>query len=199
MTTPLISAVLSLVLAAPLAAPPPLPDHERQRLENGEIIIHGRVPADDIGLAVTGYALVDAPPASVWPHIRDCGRYDEFMPRVVKSELRGGTADEGLCFVEISVPFPLSNLWAVNDTKCRSLATGGYERSWKLKEGTYRKNRGRWRVTPWGDGQRTLIYYELEAAPDTMVPDRLLRSAQKDTLPDVFKAVRARTQAAMSP
>lgn len=181
-----------LLALAMLAAPPAIPEAERPRLDAGEIVIHPRTPADDDGFSVLAYAVVEAPVEKVWPHLRDCGKYAEFMPRTVKSEIREGTADKGLCFLEIGMPFPFSNLWAENESESVTLPGGGFERHWHLKAGTYRKNQGRWAVYPWASG-RALIVYELEAAPDTVVPDAILRKAQKNVLPDAFAAVRKRS------
>ena len=183
------------LLSVVLAAPPSFGDAEKARLDTGEIIVHPRTPADDTGFAVQAYAVVDAPVAQVWPHLRDCGRYSEFMPRIKASAVREGTADKGLCFVEVGMPFPFSNLWAENVSETSSVAGGGFERRWHLKQGTYSKNQGLWGVAPWAGGAKCLVYYLLEAAPDTVIPDAVLRKAQTGVLPDAFEAVRKRVAA----
>lgn len=183
----------TLLIALVLASPPAVGGDEKPRLEAGEVIVHPRTPSDDNGFAVTAYALVAAPVDKVWPHLRDCGRYKEFMPRTKDSAVREGTPDKGVCFIEIGMPFPFSNLWAENESTTNPVSGGGFERSWRLKQGTYTKNQGLWGVVPWnGLPTLSLIYYRLEAAPDTVIPDRILRSAQKDVLPDAFEAVRKR-------
>lgn len=188
MVAPLLGAVAALLLAAP----PAIGDAERTRLDGGEVIVHPRTPADDEGFAVQAYAVVDAPVAKVWPHLRDCGKYAEFMPRTKASEVRQGTPDSGLCFIEIAMPFPFSNLWAENLSETSSVAGGGFERRWRLKQGTYKKNQGLWGVAPWAGGAKSLVYYTLEAAPDTAIPDAILRKGQTGVLPDAFEAVRKR-------
>lgn len=184
----MIGAVALLVA---LAAPPAIDAAERSQLDAGEVVVHPHTPADDTGFAVLAYAVVQAPVDRVWPHLKDCGKYDEFMPRTKKSEIREGTADKGVCFIEIGMPFPFSNLWAENESESVSLPGGGFERRWHLKQGTYTKNQGSWAVYPWGDG-KSLVVYTLEAAPDTVIPDAILRKAQTGVLPDAFEAVRKR-------
>ena len=183
-----------LALTCFLSAPPAIADAEKAKLEAGEVIIHPRTPADDDGFAVRAYALVDAPVERVWPALRDCGRYAEFMPRVKASDVRGGTPENGICFVEIAMPFPFSNLWAENKSEGGPVAGGAFERRWTLSKGTYRKNKGLWGVAPWAGGSKSLVYYELEASPDTAVPDAILRKAQTGALPDAFEAVRGRVK-----
>jgi hypothetical protein len=187
--------IAALPILALLAAPPGIPEAEKPRLDAGEIIVHPQTPADDTGFAVKAYAVVSAPLAKVWPHLRDCGRYSEFMPRTKDSAVREGTPDKGVCYIEIGMPFPFSNLWAENLTETTPMGNGGFERRWRLKQGTYSKNQGLWGVAPWGDGTRSLIYYQLEAAPDTVIPDGILRKAQTGVLPDAFEAVRKRVGA----
>lgn len=183
------------LLTLVLASPPHISDAERGRLDAGEIIVHPQTPADDNGFAVKAYAVVAAPVAQVWPHLRDCGRYSEFMPRTKQSAVREGTPDKGVCFIEIGMPFPFSNLWAENLSETGSVAGGGFERRWHLKQGTYTKNQGLWGVIPWAGGAKALIYYFLEASPNTAVPDSFLRKAQTGVLPDAFEAVRKRVGA----
>jgi hypothetical protein len=189
-----MSDVLSTLLAglAFLASPPSIGDAEKGPLAAGEVIVHPQTPADDNGFAVKAYALVDAPVAKVWPHLRDCGRYSEFMPRTKASAVREGTPDKGVCFIEIAMPFPFSNLWAENLSETGNVPGGGFERRWRLKQGTYAKNQGLWGVVPWEGGTKSLIYYALEAAPDTVIPDGILRKAQTGVLPDAFEAIRKR-------
>ena len=191
--SPLLTAALSALLAAPSV--PPVPESERPRLDAGEVVIHPRKPQNDAGFAVTAYAVVKAPIDRIWPHLRDCDRYAEFMPRAKASALRAGSGLDGVCYIEIGMPFPFSDLWAENASSGGPLAGGGFERRWKLARGTYSKNEGVWRVVPWS-ADASLVVYELEAAPDTPLPDALLRKAQGGALPDVFTAIRKRVGAA---
>ena len=50
-------------------------------------------------------------------------------------------------------------------------------------------------MVPWdGDGARTLLVYQLDMDPDTVVPDFLLRRAQSAAAPKVFEAIRRRVR-----
>lgn len=190
----MIGLALALaLLAAPPLTPATVSADERASLEAGEILVHPHTPADDQGFAVLAYAVIKAPVEVVWPVVRDCDKYAEFMPRVKKSELREGTVEKGVCFTEIGMPFPFSNLWAENNSESVKVPGGGFERHWHLKQGTYLKNQGSWTIYPWADG-KSLAVYALEAAPDTAVPDAIIRRAQTSALPGAFEAIRKRVE-----
>lgn len=191
----------ALALSACSKDPPPAPktvDEETRRLEAGEVIIEARTPTDGQGVAAHARALVTAPPEAVFGVVSDCANFVSFMPRTKRSELRKKEGDVSECFVEIEMPFPLSNLWAVTRATHTKLAGGGLERRWTLVEGTYTRNTGAWRAEPFrGDPQRTLLSYELDVNPNMNVPDAIIRSAQTGSLPKVFAAVRERVGASV--
>jgi ribosome-associated toxin RatA of RatAB toxin-antitoxin module len=184
------------LLCAPAAAAvkPALDADDRKKLEEGEVLVQSRKPTDDEGVAARAIAVIDAPPEKVWPVVRDCAHYHEFMPRTKESRLVREEGEVTVCEVEISMPFPLSNLKAATRAVNRPLPEGGFERSWTLLEGTYSRNNGSWVLYPWGDGSRTLAVYEIDANPDISIPDAILRSAQTGTLPDVMEAIRKRVR-----
>ena len=187
--------VLALALAASWsvaahAAPPDFKPDERARLERGEVLVKRQTPTGGSGVAARAAAILKVHPDKVWEVVNDCAHFKDFMPRTVKSEPR----DEGrACYVEVSMPFPLSNLWSETEVTKTFLDDGGRRRSWTLRRGTYEHVLGSWTVHPWGEGE-TLLLYSIDANPTVSVPDFILRSAQEGTLPDVFAAVRARAQ-----
>ncbi len=125
----------------------------------------------------------------MWAIIRDCARYAEYMPRLKKSSL----VEAGVCHTELQMPFPLTNLWSDCSFELSESPEGHFERTWKLVRGTYKRNSGRWRLIPWGEGRKqTLAVYNLDSDPKMAIPDGIIRAAQTGSLPDVFKAVRKR-------
>jgi hypothetical protein len=127
--------------------------------------------------------------------VRDCEHYSKFLPSTKASAKKEENGDT-LCFDEISLPFPLMNLWADTKSVVREEPAGHFQRSWTFVRGTYRHNRGSWRVLPWGtDGKKSLAVYLIDSDPTMLVPDAILRAAQTGSLPEVFNGVRKRVVA----
>lgn len=182
---------LALTLAPALVTAPAFGPADQKKLDAGEVLIKPVPPSGGSGIAVKAAALIDAPPERVFSVVDDCGHFHEFMPRTEKSEERSRTADRSICFVEISMPFPFSNLWSETEVVRAKRPDGGWSRQWRLVRGSYKKNSGSWTLLPHGEG-RTLAIYRLDTEPDIALPDALIRSAQAGSLPDVFTAVRKR-------
>ncbi len=181
------------LLAGVVLGAPPLNGEDRAQVEQGEVVVKRLTPTDDSGVSARAYGVVDAPPAEVFPVVRDCAYFHEFMPRTKNSKLVSQEGPVAICEVEISMPFPISNLVATTRSTNKELPGGGFERRWSLVEGDYNRNNGAWEVTPWGaDGKKTLLVYWLDVDPKVMVPDAIIRRAQTGSLPDVFEAVRKR-------
>ncbi len=184
------------LLTPALAQAPALTSGQEAKLEKGEVVLHKLRPTNNSGVAAWAVGLVNAPVAKVWPVLRDCGRYSEFMPRTKSSQLISRAGDTMECKVIISMPFPFSNLWSHVQSKTGTLPGGGHIRAWRLLKGNYKRNRGSWSVLPWkGDAGRTLLVYRLDVDPDMLIPDAIIRAAQTGYLPDVFTAVRKRVGA----
>lgn len=184
-----------LALAQPLAAPTALTQAELGQLEKGEVVVHPQRPTDGKGIAAQSFGVVDAPTGEVWPVLRDCQHFSQFLPRTKDS---AATTEDGatICHIELNMPFPLMNLWSDSRSVLREEPGGHYQRSWSLVRGTYRRNSGSWQLVPWGPEQRqTLIVYTLDSDPAILIPDAILRSAQVGSLPEVFKAIRKRVVA----
>lgn len=188
----LLLGLILLVAGAAHAQRPYFNGMQKRMLSDGKVLVSPETPTDNSGVAAMAVGVVDFPIDKVWPAIRDCEHYSKFMPRTKKSDRR----DEGkVCFTEISMPFPLGNLWAESYSELSELPGGGKKRAWKLKKGNYKRNNGSWELWPLeGDDQRTLVIYRLDVDPDMVVPDAILRKAQTGTLPDVFKALTKRVK-----
>ncbi len=164
-------------------------------LAGDEVRVERREPSGGDGVALIACGLVDAPSASVWPVLRDCERYQSFLPGVTRSELLSRSDGVARCKVDIDLPFPLSELRSVTRVEESELPNGVFRRAWELEEGNYRRNRGSWTLRPWGEGaQRTLAIYEVDLELGYPVPDFLLWRAQSATAPRVFDAIRGKVK-----
>lgn len=184
--------LVSLTASAQVIEVPTFNEKELKKLAAGEMVLRDRKPTDNRGVAAESMAIIDAPSAEVWPVIRDCGKYDQFMPRVKKTELRdeNGTA---ICHTELKMPWPIPDLWSDNQSVLREEASGRFSREWKMVRGLYKRNTGEWRLVPWGEDQKqTLAVYIIDSDPGLVIPDGILKSAQTGSLPEVFKALRKR-------
>jgi ribosome-associated toxin RatA of RatAB toxin-antitoxin module len=169
---------------------PALSADEQKLLEKGEVLVRRLEPAGGKGVAVLAVGVVDAKPPEVWPVVRDCQHFKDFMPRTKHSELRE-EAGATLCRVELSMPFPLKDLWSETKSTLNE-APPRFRRDWTLVHGTSLRNDGSWTLLPRADGAKTLLVYRIDTQPDSMVPDGLARAAQTKSLPDMMAAVRKR-------
>lgn len=187
----LLSATLAL--AQPVTAPA-LTDAEKRKLDTGGVITHELKPTDGRGVSAESMGVIDAAPDEVWPIVRDCEHFSQFLPSTKKSWKKVEGADV-ICFDEIELPFPLTNLWAETRSQMRQEPAAHYVREWSFVKGTYRHNTGSWRVIPWGDeGKRSLVVYMVDSDPSMLVPDVILRAAQTGSLPKLFEGVRKRVK-----
>ncbi|PZR18785.1 MAG: hypothetical protein DI536_02585 [Archangium gephyra] len=187
-------AVSTLSQAQPVEFPK-LTDAEKKKLEANEVVVKERKPTDNRGVSGEAMAVVDAPTTEVWPVVRDCEHYAKFLPST-KNTKRTDEDGDTICHDEIELPFPLTNLIADTKSVSREDPQGSFTREWSFVRGTYRRNRGSWKVLPWGeDKSKTLVVYFVDSDPSMLVPDFILRSAQIGTLPNVFVGVRKRVAA----
>jgi hypothetical protein len=170
-----------------------LDDKEKAKLDKGEVVIRELKPIDGKGVAFQSAGVIDAPSTEVWPVVRDCSQFHKFMPRIKQSKIKYQSGVP-LCFVELELPWPLTNLWSDTESVYREDdPPGHYQRTWVLVRGTYKRNDGYWTVIPWEkDPKKTLVIYGVDSDPKMIIPDPILRGAQTGALPDVFKAIRKR-------
>ena len=199
--TLLARTLLAGSLALPIAlvsgaaeAAPDLGAEAKASLAKGEVVVERLDPTGGSGVSARAMGVVDAPAATVWPVVRDCEHFSKFMPRTKSSKLVSRDGNQSVCRVEIDMPFPFDNLWSVVRSSESKTEEGGFQRSWSLVRGTYKRNNGRWSVYPWGEGHKSLLVYEIDVDPDVAIPDAIIRSAQTGSLPDVFAAVRKRVR-----
>ncbi|MEE2787014.1 MAG: SRPBCC family protein [Myxococcota bacterium] len=191
----IVMAMLVLAIAPLVSATPTLTPSQRVQIEQGEVVVQLLKPTDDSGVAARAIAVIKAPPKDVWPVLRDCQHYKDFMPRTQASEVRSRVGHMQICYTKVDMPFPFSDLWAEVKSVEKIGDDGSFARRWSLIKGTYRRNNGSWTVRPWGSGgDHSLIVYQVDLDPETNVPDFIIRKAQTSTLPDVFDAIRKRVR-----
>ncbi len=194
-------ALFALTSAAVLAQPleyPRLTDAEKKKLDEKGVVVHELKPTDGRGVSAESMGVVDAPSDEVWPVVRDCEHFSKFLPSTRASAKKQENGDS-ICFDEISLPFPLMNLWADTKSVMREEPAGHFQRSWSFVRGTYNHNRGAWTVLPWGpEKKQSLVIYLIDSDPKMLVPDAILRAAQTGSLPEVFVGIRKRVLALRS-
>ena len=180
--------------AAPPLELPKLSDAEKKKLDENQVVMRELRPTDNRGVSAESLGVIDAPPDVVWPVVRDCEHFSKFLPNT-KASSKKEENGEVLCFDEISLPFPLTNLWAYTRSTITEDGNGGYQRAWAFVRGTYKRNRGAWTVLPWGaDGKKSLVIYFIDSDPAMLIPDAIIRAAQTGSLPEVFIALRKRVK-----
>lgn len=184
--------LMSLPALAQPVTGPQLTEKEQKQLAAGEVVIRETTPTGGKGVGAMAFGVVEANSDEVWPVLRDCQLFWKFMPRTKKSWVKDEEGVGHLCHVELSMPFPLPDLWSDTVAVIREEPKGHYLRAWKLVRGTYHRNDGSWTIVPWGDGTKSLVVYSIDSDPKMAVPDGLIRMGQKSSLPEVISQIRKR-------
>jgi carbon monoxide dehydrogenase subunit G len=194
---PRIGAICAVLLCFSPAAASELADPCVGRvaeLREDEVVVIPRAPTGGRGVALHACALVDAPPDEVWPVVRDCEKWHQYMPGVKNSRLHGRTGNTAVCEVVVDVPFPLGDLRSVTNIVESRRPDGGYHRRANLLSGDYHHNKGFWLLLPHDGGSKTLVAYDIDFNPDTAVPDFVLRTIQSATAPELLESLRERVK-----
>ncbi|MCU0695967.1 MAG: hypothetical protein MUC96_05510 [Myxococcaceae bacterium] len=191
-------ALLVLSASAALAQPVTAPTYdeaEAAKLLAGEILVRDAVPTGGKGVASYSFGVVDAPSDEIWAIISNCKLFFQFMPRVKKSWVKTEPGVGEICHVELTMPFPLPDLWSDSSHEVREEPKGHYLRAWKMVRGTYHRNDGSWTIVPFGDGTKSLVVYTVDTDPKMAVPNGLIRLGQNTSLPEVIIRIRQRVTA----
>jgi hypothetical protein len=157
-------------------------------------LVRDREPPNGEGIAFEALGVIRVSPATLWPTLQACDRFQEFMPRTKKSAIRRRSGNTAVCFTEIDMPFPFDNLWSEVKVTETVPGDGTFSRTWTLLKGTYERNRGSWVLYPWRGGKETLLVYRLAVNPKISVPDFIIRKGQTGALPDMFEAINQRVR-----
>jgi ribosome-associated toxin RatA of RatAB toxin-antitoxin module len=165
------------------------------RLDRGEIIIRNEARPGSSTPVIFLQAAIDAPASKVWNLIDQSARYQEFMPRVKKSEELSRQGMEVRTRMTIDMPFPLKNLTATTRALHTVVPDTLYKREWKMESGDYETNEGAWVLIPFpGQPGRTIATYRATVQPKIPLPGALKTMAQEKALPGLVESLRTRVR-----
>ena len=150
----------------------------------------GRV-REDCGLGV-----IEAPLAAVRAVVDAAGDFDEFLPRVLESDVEPVSPGVYLNRQVLDVPFPAQDRRYTVRVETGPVDTGvgpGWQARWSYVEGSgnVRDSRGSWTLIPF-DAERTVVIYRALTDPGGRLPPRIVDYAAPRTLRRVLEAVRER-------
>lgn len=157
---------------------------ELRRVQAGETLVSD-VPVDEGG-ALRARFFVAAPVAVAREVLWDQERFVEFVPDVKAVKVLERRGDRQL--VEISGGRgPVTVTYVADRTlEPRRIA-------WKSVRGDVKRNDGSWSLEPVSGG--TLVTYEVHVVPKGPVPGYVVGYLQKQALPGLIKAIKARIEA----
>lgn len=161
---------------------------QQERLARGDVVVLNVLPpgAPPDGQGGTAIARVHASPEEVWRVLVDYPRHRGLYPRVMRAEVLEARGGETVVRYVVGIgPFAFG-------FHVRSYADPLRRRvEWRLDRGRpndlFQDNRGYWQVDP--DPEGALVTYAMAAR--TVFPPFLTRGAERDSLVDTVKAVRA--------
>lgn len=149
---------------------------------------------------VQAMGLIDASPARVYKVISDLDNYKDFMPYTRESKVIGKDGKNTLFYSYIAPPV-VSN----RDYTLRMIDQSSadiYKVAWEPanekgpapRSNTVRLevNKGHWLLEPSEDGKQTTATYYLYTDPAGDIPTWLVNKANRDSVPDIFRAIRKR-------
>ena len=183
----MITSFFALLFAAPPPALPMTAD-DRLRLERGEVVVRSWKSKRGFprGLA---RVVIEAPPERVFRIIDNCNRYRYNMKLVSYSKQLSRRGSVVMCEVVVDLPFPFGSLRSIT----KGIHTVGppmWGRKWSLVSGDYQVNAGAWELTRYrGNPKRTLVTYRTHIEPNISLPDFVVASTQKRSLPMMLKGL----------
>ncbi len=170
------------------------------------VAVYNRKIADSKVHEIMARAEVDAESESVFAVITDFDNWANFMPYVHESEIIDRSDQIEWVYQRIRAPFIKDRSFVSEVTFEKQIGgVGRYVVKWQLAEERTQElnikgiivpksNTGYWELRPIGDGTRTYVTYYLHADPAGKIPKWMINSANKRTVPSIFKAVRRQVQ-----
>ena len=139
---------------------------------------------------VLGFIL--APPETVMAVLRDAASYDEYMPRVRRSDVSVGGGGVVLNRQELDLPFPIGDRHFTIRLHEERSEEGVHRLGFTYVKGSGNvvDTRGYWLIEPWREGSR--VTYVLWTDPGGAIPKWAINRASRRTLPQVVTALRDR-------
>ena len=143
--------------------------------------------------------VVEAPLQAVRRVISAAAEFDEFMPRVILSEVELVSPGVYLNAQVLDLPFPLRDrryTVRVESGRVEAGGASGWQARWTYVEGSgnIRDSRGSWTLIPL-DAERTVVVYRVFTDPGGSLPAWVVDLAGPTTLRRLLDAVRARVLA----
>ena len=158
-----------------------------------------RVVRKDAGRRVRegcGVGSIETPLRVVREVIDAAAEFDEFMPRILESDVEPVSPGVYLNRQTLDMPFPVEDRRYTVRVETGAIGTGagaGWQARWTYVEGSgnIRESRGSWTLIP-VSAERTLVVYRLLTDPGGRLPAWVVDYAAPRTLRQVLNAVRDR-------
>lgn len=159
-----------------------------ERLKKGEVIVNEKKLPQFSSPGVKAVGVIKAPMEKLWPLIDRCANYKTTMLLIDKAREISRKGNEVLCEITVDLPFPLDDITCTTKAIHTEQPGKMYKRAWSLVSGDYEYNEGSWTLVPFqGSATETLLVYETQVQPNTMIPDALRSFAQKKTIPNLYE------------
>ncbi|MDE2851102.1 MAG: hypothetical protein OYL92_04275 [Acidobacteriota bacterium] len=158
-----------------------------------------RVTRRDAGGRVSegcGLGVIEAPLSAVRGVIDAAADFDQFMPRVLESDVEPVSPGVYLNRQILDMPFPVEDRRYTVRVETRAVETGagaGWQARWTYIEGSgnVRESRGSWTLIPL-DAERTVVAYRLLTDPGGRLPAWIVDYTAPRALRRVLASVRKR-------
>jgi len=139
---------------------------------------------------VLGY--IAAAPEKVMAILRQAGEYEEYMPRVLRSDVEPAENGSVLNRQELDLPWPIGDRHFIVRLVEKKSKEGVYRFDFDYVKGSGNVDdtRGHWLIEPWKNGSR--VTYALWCDPGGAIPNWAVNRATRRTLPLVIVALRDR-------
>ena len=158
-----------------------------------------RVSRRDAGRRVSegcGFGVIEAPLSAVRAVVDAAEDFDEFMPRILESEVELLSPGVYLNRQILDMPFPVEDRRYTVRVETGAVGTGahaGWQARWTFVEGSgnIRESRGSWTLIP-VSAERTVVVYRLLTDPGGRLPAWIVDYTAPRTLRRVLASVRER-------
>lgn len=143
-----------------------------------------------------GLGVIDAPLAAVRAVVDAAADFDQFMPRVLESDVEPVSPGVYLNRQILDMPFPVEDRRYTVRVETGAVETGagtGWQARWTYVEGSgnVRESRGSWTLIPL-DSERTVVVYRVLTDPGGRLPAWIVDYTAPRALRRVLAAVRDR-------
>ena len=158
-----------------------------------------RVVREDSGRRVSegcGLGVIEAPLVAVRDVVDAAQHFDEFMPRILESDVEPVSPEVYLNRQVLDMPFPIEDRRYTVRVETGAVGNGdgaGWQARWTYVEGSgnIRESRGSWTLIP-VSADRTVVVYRLLTDPGGRLPAWVVDHAAPRALRRVLSALRGR-------